>query len=266
MPSPRTDEERDDFLSRCMGSAEAREDFPDSDQRYAFCVSQWEDKDKSMELNHITAPFEVKQVDEEGAISGIASTWNLDRGGDIVDRKAFDGFLKSKKMPKMLWQHNPDEVIGVWTEASADDDGLKMKGRIIKELSRGREAHILLREKAIEGLSIGYRTKDAKYEGDTRRILDLELWETSLVTFPMNVEARVTDVKQITGVREVERILRDAGVPNKFAKLVAAHGFDEAKELLEREQRDADSERDKSVAAIRSIQEQLKELKEALNA
>ena len=80
-------------------------------------------------------------------------------------------------------------------------------------------------------MSIGYMTREAEYEegGEVRRLKEVDLWEVSLVTFPMNEDARVTAVKRIESVREVERILRNEGVPGSFAKLIAAHGFDEAK-------------------------------------
>ena len=93
---------------------------------------------------------------------------------------------------KMLWQHDPSQPIGVWDEVREDGTGLYVKGRILIEVEKGREAAALLAAGAIDGLSIGYRTLRAEKDGKGRRLLsELELWEVSLVTFPMLPEARV---------------------------------------------------------------------------
>jgi len=93
---------------------------------------------------------------------------------------------------KMLWQHDPAQPIGVWDEVREDATGLYVKGRILMDVERGREAAALLAAGAIDGLSIGYRTLRAERDGKGQRLLaELELWEVSLVTFPMLPEARV---------------------------------------------------------------------------
>jgi HK97 family phage prohead protease len=92
----------------------------------------------------------------------------------------------------MLWQHDPAQPIGVWDEVREDATGLYVKGRILTEVARGKEAAALLAAGAIDGLSIGYRTRRADRDGKGQRVLqELELWEVSLVTFPMQAEARV---------------------------------------------------------------------------
>jgi len=132
------------------------------------------------------------------AVSGYASLWGaLDQGGDIVERGAYAaslGRLRSQGgTVKMLWQHDPHEPIGVWDEVGEDDHGLHVRGRILPEVARGREASALLRAGAIDGLSIGYRTlRAAKDREGRRRLLELDLWEVSLVTFPMLREARAS--------------------------------------------------------------------------
>jgi len=93
---------------------------------------------------------------------------------------------------KMLWQHDPAQPIGVWDEVREDGTGLWVKGRILTEVARGREAAALVASGAIEGLSIGYRTLKATRNDKGQRLLqELELWEVSLVTFPMLPSARV---------------------------------------------------------------------------
>lgn len=266
MPSPRQNEDRDEFLGRCMSSDEAIGDFPKEDQRYAFCVSQWEDR--KMDTKNIS--FDLKAADEDGRFKGIASAYgNVDFGMDIVEAGAFAETVKGGKKPKMLWQHNPGEVIGVWEKMTDVDDGLMVEGRLLTDIQRARDAYTLLKAGAIDGLSIGYRVKEYSYDeledGRTvRRIKQAELPEVSIVTFPMNARATVTDVKQLQSCREVERILRDAGVPGAFAKLVAIHGFEEAKSRLNRDRREGGTDGDR--AQLDRLLTEIRGLKEAFHA
>lgn len=130
-------------------------------------------------------------------LEGYASLFGLpDRGGDIVQRGAYSASLAALKAAgrkvKMLWQHDPGQPIGVWDEVREDATGLYVKGRLLADVERGREAASLVEAGALDGLSIGYRTKRAERDGRGRRLLhEIELWEVSLVTFPMLAEARV---------------------------------------------------------------------------
>lgn len=219
-----------------------------------------------MNMEHKFIPLELdEKALAEGKIVGMASVYdNVDLGGDKILPGAFKSALNSKRMPKMLWQHNSDEVIGIWESLEDTPRGLKATGRFIEEVQRGKEARILLKEGAIDGLSIGYRTREFSYEkaekGTVRLLKAVDLHEISVVTFPMNPKALVTDVKQLQTPKEVEAILRDAGVPANFAKLVASHGFDEAKKRLadSREEGADDDERradfDRFLKEIRGLQ------------
>lgn len=154
----------------------------------------------------------------DGTIVGYASLFGeIDDGLDIVQAGAFVDSLAEHKAagtyPKMLWQHDPNHPIGVWTDIYEDGKGLVVKGRILTDVEKGREALALLRAKAIDGLSIGYCAVDHKYIDATeagakfgwyggatsarqvRLLSKCELWETSIVTFPMLRTARVEDVK-----------------------------------------------------------------------
>lgn len=144
------------------------------------------------------ARFEADLSVEDGAvIAGYASVFGVaDRGNDVVERGAYAASLKRLKEAgrsvKMLWQHDPAEPIGVWDEVREDEKGLFVKGRLLPDVARAREAQALIAAGAIDGLSIGYRTLRAtKDEAGRRRLAELELWEVSLVTFPMLPEARV---------------------------------------------------------------------------
>ena len=137
-------------------------------------------------------------VTDGAVVAGYASLFGKrDQGGDVVQKGAYAASLARLKATgravKMLWQHDPTQPIGVWDEVREDAIGLWVKGRILTEVEQGREAAALLTAGAIDGLSIGYRTVRAERDGKGQRLLaELELWEVSLVTFPMLAEARVS--------------------------------------------------------------------------
>lgn len=130
-------------------------------------------------------------------IEGYASLFGIaDKGGDIVMPGAYRASLERLRSAggsvKMLWQHDPAQPIGVWDEIREDDRGLYVKGRLLTEITRGQEAAALLQAGVIDGLSIGYKTVVAERgENGRRHLKELELWEVSLVTFPMLPEARI---------------------------------------------------------------------------
>lgn len=138
-------------------------------------------------------------------IEGYASLFDTsDRGGDIVCRGAYAGSLAAGaaagRRIKMLWQHDPSQPIGVWDDIREDDKGLWVKGRILGAVARGREACALIEAGAIDGLSIGYRTLKASKNQEGQRLLkDVELWEVSLVTFPMLPQARLDAASRKSG-------------------------------------------------------------------
>lgn len=145
--------------------------------------------------------LEVKYCDaatrlREGAcISGYASLFDCeDRGGDIISRGAYASSLKQLKrqgrMVKMLWQHDPNIPIGVWDVVREDQKGLWVEGRLLPDVQAGREALSLIEAGAVDGLSIGYRTVKAEHRGTGRLLCEIDLWEVSLVTFPMQPDAR----------------------------------------------------------------------------
>ncbi|HSF92169.1 MAG TPA: HK97 family phage prohead protease [Paracoccaceae bacterium] len=155
--------------------------------------------------NEISPHFETKfcsfedglDVDADNTISGYASIFGArDQGGDIVQQGAYANCLKKRTKSgfkvKMLWQHDPFQPIGVWEVVKEDSKGLFVKGRLLPEVQAGREALALLQAGAIDGLSIGYRTVQSEKSNNNSRLLhEIELWEVSLVTFPMLPEARV---------------------------------------------------------------------------
>ncbi len=139
---------------------------------------------------------------ETGAwtFEGYASLFGRpDLGNDIVLAGAFAASLKRRGPGgvKLLWQHDPAEPIGVWEEIREDARGLFVRGRLIPDLTRAREARALLKSGALDGLSIGFRTEKARTDPrrGVRELVAVDLWEISLVTFPLLPEARVSAAK-----------------------------------------------------------------------
>ncbi|MBB5047820.1 hypothetical protein HNR60_002577 [Rhodopseudomonas rhenobacensis] len=139
-------------------------------------------------------------LSEDGSIEGYASLFGaVDQARDMVMPGAFAQTLKSRGLRKipMLFQHDPAEPVGVWLELIEDFRGLRARGKLIPDVARGRELLALLRAGAIDGLSIGYRTVRGAIDPKTRvrRLHQVDLWEISIVTFPLLAGARVNAVK-----------------------------------------------------------------------
>lgn len=193
-----------------------------------------------MELETKYMALDLKAAMETGVIEGYASLFNIeDRGGDVVAPGAYAESLnrlqEDGRRVKLLWQHNPWQPIGVWDEVREDETGLWVKGRLLPEVEKGREAAALVEAGAIDGLSIGYRTIQAqKKTGGVRVLEKVELWEVSLVTFPMLPSARVASKGAIPQEiveklkagdrlmeREFEVIAKGLGLSNSQAERAA---------------------------------------------
>ena len=183
-----------------------------------------------MEIKNLT--IDIKADADTRTIEGLGSVFgNVDGGGDIVLPGAFAKSIAGR-LPKMLWQHKSDMVIGKWDEVRETPEGLFLKGRLLKT-ALGNDAYELAQHGAIDGLSIGYVTKDSEIDRKTghRSLKQVDLHEVSLVTFPMNDKAGITRVKSLDGVpveslhahkRMIEAALRDAGASDATAAYVAS--------------------------------------------
>jgi uncharacterized protein len=140
--------------------------------------------------------LEIKSLDEAGVLEGFASTYgNVDRVGDIVMPGAFTKTLRDTggKVP-ILWQHDQREPIGL-ANLSDEAGGLRLKGKLDLDVDIGRRAYSALRKRIVGGLSIGYETARSTMKGGVRQLLEIKLFEVSIVTIPANAEAVVTSVK-----------------------------------------------------------------------
>ena len=149
-------------------------------------------------LAQITAPARIAALSDD-EFEGYASLFGVaDSAGDVVQTGAFAQSLRARGPAKvrMLYQHFAHEPIGVWQVIREDARGLYVRGRLVTDTQRGRECLALLGEGALNGLSIGFRTVRARRDAKTglRALLEIELWEISVVTFPLLTGSQVTAV------------------------------------------------------------------------
>ena len=183
--------------------------------------------------------FNISDCDENGKFEGYASMFDhIDSVSDQVVKGAFKKTLErcrtQGRMPALLWQHDATEPIGVWKEIFEDDQGLYVRGQLfINEIPKAKQAYKLLKEKALSGLSIGFKAKEAQIDPHmgVRKLIEIDLLEISLVTFPALDTARIASVKQmlqrgrLPEIRVFEAFLRDAGFSRKQAKAIMADGY-----------------------------------------
>lgn len=186
-----------------------------------------------MQLDMKFAGVEPDVLEENGTIKGYANLFGVrDQGGDVVMPGAFADSLAAGRHVAMLWQHDPAQPIGRWTLVREDEKGLYVEGRLSLKTQRGLEAYEMLKDGIIKGLSIGYRVERSKKTAAGRELWKVGLWEISLVTFPMQVEASVEGVKSFEDgnfamlKRDVEKLVRDAGFSAVEAKAAAAGAAD----------------------------------------
>jgi len=148
--------------------------------------------------------FSVKDIDDQGLFEGYAAVFgNVDRTGDVIEPGAFRKTLQENPELPILWQHNPAEPIGLTVAAVEDNRGLRVKGQLNLETARGREAYALMKQGVLRGLSIGYDTVKEAWEGTTRKLKEIRLWEWSLVTFPANPLAKVESIKAVVPFQDL---------------------------------------------------------------
>jgi HK97 family phage prohead protease len=217
-------------------------EYPDDEQRYAICNAQ---KVKFMN-SKLTIPLQIKSLNKM-EFEGYGSIFgNKDWGNDIVMPGAFQRTLSEYKsedtLPMMFWMHDPSRIPGKWIEMSEDDNGLYVKG-ILADTELGREIHTLLSMKAVSGLSIGYMTKLQDFLDDGIRLIkDVDLFETSIVSIPMNPKAQIVHAKsrlsergeyvpthdEVANLkRECEQFLRTKGFSKRLSVAYVSNMFKE---------------------------------------
>ncbi|HEY0301308.1 MAG TPA: HK97 family phage prohead protease [Rhizomicrobium sp.] len=141
---------------------------------------------------------------------GYASLFGVaDGAGDVVAPGAFTRSLRRRppERVRLLYQHFAHEPLGVWEEIKEDRKGLYVRGRLNAEVERAQEVASLIAQGALDGLSIGFRTIRARRDAATRTLLEIELWEISVVTFPLLAQSTVT---AIGAKSDLSRLIRAA--------------------------------------------------------
>ncbi|MHB2265911.1 HK97 family phage prohead protease [Aliihoeflea sp. PC F10.4] len=204
----------------------------------------------------------IEGVEDDGTFEGYASLFDrVDMSRDIVERGAFSSAIARRGAGgiRMLFQHDPAQPIGAWTSIAEDEYGLKVRGRLSPGSEKAREVRALIRDGALDGLSIGFKVVRGRTDPKTgiRHIRQADLWEISVVTFPMQEGARISlKGNGLPTTRQFERWLtRDAQLTRKEARHVVAHGFASL-----RRERDAAPEGTAALAeAIRRAAHQINE-------
>lgn len=229
MPKPHPNSEtRDEWMPRCIrkvmddGSAE------NQDQAVAMCSQMWRDAKKenamddpkyqtllnfqewrdNWEKTYVddigrSQLFEAKAADnDQGEFSGIASVYGVeDLGGDVVVKGAFTKTISENPVIPILNHHKPDQVIGMG-EVKEWQGKLMLKGKLDMEDPAAREIFRKMKtdllgngKKMIDGLSIGYKTIKSSFQEVEDRLVrhlqEVKLFEVSIVTFPMQLQARM---------------------------------------------------------------------------
>lgn len=181
--------------------------------------------------------LDLSTTQEDGSFAGYASLFGSeDLSHDIVAPGAFRQSLARRGAAgvRMLFQHDAHQPIGVWTELREDGRGLYAKGQLTLEVAKAREVLSLMRAGALNGLSIGFKADRFRRDPRTgiRRLESVDLWEISVVTFPMLPGAVIERVKaapfraSVPTERELERWLtRDAGLTRSEARAMLRSGL-----------------------------------------
>jgi HK97 family phage prohead protease len=173
--------------------------------------------------NQLPCRFEIKSIGVDGAFEGYASVFNnIDSQNDRVHPGAFKTSIKSRDKPvQLLWQHQWQSPIGTIISLFEDAHGLYVKGKLLLDVAQAKEAYTLMKAGVVRGLSIGYSVKRSRRNPDSgvRELLDLNLWEISLVTLPANEAAQVTVVKSrfVNDMSALARMIDRAGVALLYA-------------------------------------------------
>ncbi|MDF2621124.1 MAG: phage prohead protease, family [Xanthobacteraceae bacterium] len=155
-------------------------------------------------------PGALATIEPDGSFEGYAALFGrVDLGRDLILPGAFARSLTERGTGgvRMLFQHDPAEPIGTWLSLREDAVGLHVRGRLTLDVARAREVLALMRAGAIDGLSIGFRTVEGRTDprSRVRRLSRIDLWEVSVVTFPMQPDARIAGVKRAASLAGIIR-------------------------------------------------------------
>lgn len=224
-----------------------------------------------MSHNRLSVALELKEASEDGTFKGYGSVFDVkDDSSDVVDKGAFLASLgrwEAKGMlPPMLWQHDMKSPIGRYDVMREDESGLYVEGKFSLGVEKAREAHALLKDGVIGGLSIGYMTVKSQWDEQerVRRLKEVDLFEVSLVTMPANEMAQVIHVKAaeyIQTERDFEAFLKHHGYSQSQAKVITAAGY---KGISHRDDGESGEKRQRDDVGLAAISEALKRFNETI--
>lgn len=161
----------------------------------------------NLDKKSFTLEIKADEADERSFTAYASKFGNVDSYGDVCIAGCYTKSLEEGRKVKLLFNHNPNEVIGKFDEIKEDETGLLVRGKF-SDTPRGNEIRQLVLDGAIDSLSIGYRTKEAEYNQAGHRLLkEVDLWEISFVTFPANDQANVISAKAIEENAELLALL-----------------------------------------------------------
>jgi hypothetical protein len=167
-------------------------------------------------MQHRDFNLKIKSVGDAGTFTGLGAAYNnTDLGGDVILPGAFARTLSPGKSFPLLWQHDPTNPIGS-VKITDSREGLKVDGTLLLTDPVAMKAYNLMKAGIVKGLSIGYDVVKESFDGDTRQLVELRLWELSIVTFPMNELATVSGVKAMSQ-DEITRHVKNLVVHYKAA-------------------------------------------------
>jgi uncharacterized protein len=166
-------------------------------------------------MEQLNVRFAVKNITEQGQFNGLASVFNnIDLGNDVVMPGAFTKTINARggEVP-VLWAHDMRAPIGLG-KVQETSSGLSIQGQLVLSVAKAREAFDLMKARVLKGLSIGYDVIRSDMKDGSRRLLELKLFEVSLVTFPMNELATVSSVKTnhplaLSSIIELQEAIRN---------------------------------------------------------
>ncbi len=131
-------------------------------------------------------------------IQGYAALFGLaDQMGDVVRAGAFGASLKRRaELLPMLVEHERRLIAGAWSDAIEDARGLFLRGEIRADQPGAARAKRLI-ARGIDGLSIGFVPVVTRRTPSGRVLEEIDLLEVSIVTHPMQPQARLTLAREV---------------------------------------------------------------------
>lgn len=194
-------------------------------------------------MDYAASPFEIKELGDSGHIEGLLAGFNnIDSHGDQIAPAAFQKTLADRgdRPLPMLLSHDLRRPIGAWKSWETRPQGLYVKGNLTLSTRDAQEAYALAKDGALTGLSIGFKPKVEQMDqrSGVNHVLEVELYEGSLVAVPSNPATYVSAIKHIGGARDIAELLQEAGVSGRKAKLAAGAAW----KAISEQENDAEAE------------------------